>query len=131
MISTQRAARDADAHDVDDGAPARVCVTVDGVEQCLRDSLEQLLRLLYRQDASAARNDGMGTYEVGFPKALSHAEELAARGAADDKVLCEVEAADEVGCGDERLRAARGGCQACDDGLDEVRAKAVQASRRE
>jgi hypothetical protein len=63
------------------------------------------------------------TYQIGFPETLAHAEELFGRGAADDEVLGEVDAADGVEAADEG--AAGLGVEARDHGADEVRAEAA------
>ncbi|KAJ8105932.1 hypothetical protein OPT61_g9875 [Boeremia exigua] len=59
---------------------------------------------------------------------FARAEQLVARGAADDKVLGEVDAADAVEAADERL--PRRLVDACDDGADKVRAEALLVQRR-
>lgn len=60
-------------------APTAQRIAVDGIEQRLRDRLEEVVRR-----------------EVGFPQAFACAEELVGRRAGDDEVLREVDAADGV-----------------------------------
>lgn len=65
-------------------APTGQRVAVDGVEQRLGDGLEEVVGP-----------------EVGLPEALARAEELVGRGAGDDEVFGEVDAADAVEAADE------------------------------
>lgn len=97
--------------DVDVGAPAGQSVPVDGVQEGLRAGLEQVLGP-----------------EVGLPQALAGAVELGARGAADDEVLGEVDAADRVEAADERLAGAL--VDAGDHRRDEVRSEPPLVQRR-
>merc|ERR1711939_70746 len=94
---------------VHERSPAGEGVAVDGVEERLRDSLEQVVRL-----------------QVRLPQRLCHALNLLRCCPAADKVLGKVEAANQVGGGDERLVRA---VQASDDGLDEPVAKASLVQR--
>lgn len=65
--------------DVDVCSPSTQSVSVHSVEERLRDRLEQILRP-----------------EIRFPETFARAKKLVARGAGDDEVLREVDAADRV-----------------------------------
>ena len=60
-------------------APTAQSITVDSIEQRLRDRLEEVVGR-----------------EVGLPQAFACAEKLVGRRTGDDEVLCEVDAADGV-----------------------------------
>jgi hypothetical protein len=103
-----------DSHYVHNRAPTGERISVHRVQQRLRDRLEQILRL-----------------QIRLPQALGDTKQLLARRAGDDKVLCKVDAPDQVCRGDERLVPARRRLvQASDDGLDKVRAEAAFVERR-
>ena len=93
-------------HDVDDPSPTGGGVAVDGVDQGLRDALEQLV----------------GSH-VRLPEGLAHAEELLLGGAADDAVLRGGLAPDEVHVAEVGLAGL--GVEPGHDGLDEEGAEAA------
>lgn len=71
---------------------------------------------------------GSTTYKIRFPETFCHTEELVGCCAADYKVLCKVEAPNDIRCRDEWLVFR---VDTSDDRLDEVRSESVAESAKQ